>query len=345
MNTKIIGTIGPYTEKPEVFDKLVLAGMDIARVNFSHATYDQYIRIQSEAKKAEKKYGKKISLLFDLCGPRIRVGKLPDEGLKMREGESYIFSASPKNQKHNPQIIEINDSSLHKDAKKGEPLFLVNGAIELQITKIENGNIHTEVKKGGTLFSNKGINMPGTYYSRGSMTKKDIEDAKFGLAQGFDYIALSFVQTGDDIKKLRKILGDSEKKIKIIPKIERPQALENIDEIIKESDGLMIARGDLSIEVPQEKVPMIQKDLIRHAHWHGKPAIVATQMMMSMISHSRPTCAEVSDIANAVYQSADAVMFSDETAVGKHPVEVIKTAKSIIDATEKYMTRKESLFA
>jgi pyruvate kinase len=234
--------------------------------------------------------------------------------------------------------IPIDSPDLYKDIKKGEPLFLCNGDIELLVTEVKNKVITAKVVHGGLLTSHKGINVPNTNIKKGGMTPKDIKDAKFGIKAGMDYVALSFVQTANDVLRLRHLLGRNSK-VKIVSKIERGIALKNIDKIITASDIIMVARGDLGIEIPIEDLPIVQKNLIRHAHWHRKPTILATQVMTSMIKNPHPTRAEISDIANAVFDGSDMIMLSDETAVGDYPLEAIRTLKKVIKRTEDYIYR------
>lgn len=339
MKTKIIATIGPKSESYEELKAMAEAGLSIARMNFSHCTVEEYNTRKANIERINKELGTSVEILQDLQGPRIRVGKLPEEGVHLEEGKIYVFSHDQK--EYEGGVIPMDDPELHMDVKVGEPFYLANGAMELDITDVQGSQIHAKVVTGGTLFSRKAINVPRTNLTRGGVTDKDIEDAKFGVAQGVDYIALSFVQSAEDINKLRSVFPDT--KIKIIAKIERALALDNIDEIIEASDGIMVARGDLGIEIPMEDLPIIQKNLIRHAHWHNKPAIVATQMMMSMIDHEHPTRAEVSDIANAVFEGGDAVMLSDETAAGKHPAKAVAMMAKIVKRIEDY-TARENFF-
>jgi len=334
MNTKIIATIGPKTESKNTLLKLLDAGVDIVRINFSHATYEQYERIKKIIDTYNKKSEKQVEIMLDLQGPRIRVGKMPEGGIMMRVDDVYKFAYSEKPYKKGG-IIPIGDKDLYKDIKKGEPLFLCNGAIELIVLEVKNKTITAKVINNGVLNSNKGINVPATNIKKGGLTPKDIADVKFGMKAGMDYVALSFVQTEKDVKRLRKILGEKSE-VKIISKIERAIALKNIDKIIIASDVIMIARGDLGIEVPIEELPIIQKNLIRHAHWHKKPAILATQVMTSMIKNPHPTRAEISDIANAVFDCADMIMLSDETAVGNYPIEAVKILRKVACCAEKH---------
>lgn len=335
MTTKIIATIGPKTEAPDKLQHLLAAGVDIIRVNFSHANYDQYANIKKTVEDFNKKFKRKVEIMLDLQGPRIRVGIMPEGGLSLKDGETYRFSYSKEPYKLGG-IIPINNDELYKDIKKGEPLFLCNGEIELLVKEVKRQVITAKVTTGGLLSSKKGINVPHTHIKKGGLTPKDIQDVKFGLKKGMDYIALSFVQTEEDVERLRKVLGKNSK-VKIISKIERGIALKNIDRIIAASDVIMVARGDLGIEIPIEDLPITQKNLVRHAHWHNKPTIIATQVMTSMIKNPHPTRAEVSDIANAVFDGADMVMLSDETAVGDYPVQAIKTLRKVLDRSEQYI--------
>ena len=337
MNTKIVATIGPKTESPADFLRLLKEGVDMVRVNFSHASYEQYNRIKKLVDDYNKKNKAEIKIMLDLQGPRIRVGTMPEGGILLREGDKYSF-VFKKGGVYKENIIPIDYSDLHLDIKKGEPLFLANGEIELIINEVEGCFIKGTVVQGGLLTSHKGINVPYTNLKRGGLTPKDIKDVKFGLKAGVDYIALSFVQTKADVDKLRQIIAKN-KKVKIISKIERAIALRNIDEIIKASDVIMIARGDLGIEIPIEELPIIQKYLVKFAHWHDKPAIIATQIMTSMIKNSHPTRAEISDIANAVLDGGDMVMLSDETTIGDHPFAAVKTLKKVVSRTERYLDK------
>lgn len=338
MNTKIIATIGPKTESLEDLTRLLDEGVDVVRVNFSHASYDQYKRVFKIVKDYNRLNEKNVEMMLDLQGPRIRVGELPEEGLNLEIGTSHCFIFE-KGGVYKDGVIPIDNSDLHADVKKGEPLFLANGEIELIINEVKYKKIRATVVRGGTLFSRKGINVPYTNMKKGGLTAKDIKDVEFGLKVGVDLIALSFVQTKDDVEKLRKIIS-KKKNIKIISKIERAIALKNIDEIIRVSDLIMIARGDLGIETPIEELPIIQKYFIKFAHWHDKPTIIATQVMTSMIKNPYPTKAEVSDIANAVLDGGDMVMLSDETAIGDYPVEAVRVLKKVIKRTEKYIDKE-----
>jgi len=340
MTTKIIATIGPKTEAPEQLLAILEAGVDVVRVNFSHATYDQYKKITKVIKSFNRHHHERhVALMLDLQGPRIRVGVLPTEGLLFKEKEVYQFSYSRK--AYQPGgVIPIDNADLYLDIEKDHPLFFGNGMIELLVKEVKNKIITAQVVIGGRLLSRKGINVPYTHIKKGGLTPKDIKDVKFGLREGMDYVALSFVQNDDDVLHLRNLLG-AKSKVKIVSKIERALALKNIDKIIEASDIIMVARGDLGIEVPIEDLPIIQKNLVRHAHWQGKPAIIATQVMTSMIKNPHPTRAEVSDISNAVFDGADMVMLSDETAVGDYPVAAVKILRKVMNRSENYIYKSD----
>jgi pyruvate kinase len=337
MLTKIIATVGPKTVAPDKLLELIKSGVDIVRVNFSHANFDQYKGVKKVIDKFNKTSDRKVGLLLDLQGPRIRVGVMPASGIMLPEGATYRFAYSQE--AYQPGgIIPIDNRDLCRDIKKGEPLYLCNGEIELMVTAVKNKVITAEVIHGGLLSSHKGINVPHTNIKKGGLTPKDLSDLAFGLKTGMDYVGLSFVQTENDVLRLRRLLGKNSR-VKIISKIERAIALKNIDKIIVVSDMIMIARGDLGIETPIEELPIVQKNLIRHAHWHKTPAIIATQVMTSMIKNQSPTRAEISDIANAVLDGADFIMLSDETAVGDYATAAVQTLKKVIVRTDRYINK------
>jgi pyruvate kinase len=341
MLTKIVATIGPKSDSEKELTTLLEAGVGVVRVNFSHANYKQYRQIKKIVDKYNAKHNKEVKIMLDLQGPRIRVGEMPKDGILMHEAEIYEFIYSRQAYRQPGDYIPIDSPDLYKHMKKGAMLFLCNGAIELKVLSVNKKVIKAEVLNGGILNSRKSINVPDTIIKKGGMTAKDIKDVKFGLKTGMDYIALSFVQSADDVKRLRRLLGKNNK-VKIISKIERGVALKNIDKIIASSDMIMVARGDLGIETPIEELPIIQKNLVRHAHWHNRPVIIATQVMTSMIKNPHPTRAEVSDIANAVYDGADMIMLSDETTVGEYPLAAVKMLRKVIERTE-YSMYKSNL--
>ncbi len=336
MRTKIIATLGPVSESRETVVKLAEAGMNIARLNFSHCTHEELKEVKQTLLWAAKKCGKEIRVLQDLQGPRIRVGKLSPEGIKLEEENTIVFSTNVADR----DAIFVDNPQLHLEIKKGDSIFLSNGDMELKTFKIKDQKIFAKVVRGGMLYSRKAVNVPDTKLSAAGLTKKDVADLKFGLREGVDYVAVSFVQTADDIIRAKRIIRG---RAKIVAKIETALALKNIDAIIQVSDGIMIARGDLGIEVPEEKLPFIQKNLIRHAAWYEKFSITATQMLTSMVTHAHPTRAEVSDIANAIWDGTDAVMLSDETASGEYPVQSVKIMAKIVREAESVSNKPNDL--
>lgn len=338
MRTQIIATIGPVSASKDSIEKFVDAGLDIARLNFSHGTHESFAewikRIRSAARKAKRK----VLILQDLQGPRIRVEELPPEGITLVEGQIVEFSTV----KGEKGAIYIDHARLHLEIQKGDPIYLANGDMELHTEKVAGNRIVARVVRGGVLHSRKGVNLPRTKLSNSGLTAKDIRDAKFGVEQGVDMIAISFVQSADDVNHLRRIVGD---KVKIIAKIETGLAVEHMNSIIRAADAIMIARGDLGIEVPIETVPVIQKTLIRQARWYGKGTITATQMLISMVNHPRPTRAEVSDVANAVWDGSDAVMLSDETASGNYPLASLEMMVKIVKSAESFSLERPNPLA
>ncbi len=336
MKTKVIATIGPKSEDEKVLSQMISAGMDIARMNFSHCTFDEYRKRVAIIKKEAERQGRKVFIQIDLQGPRIRVGKLPEEGRILKKGEIITFTVEQDGREE----IFIDEPSLIEAIEPGHPLYLSSGEMELVVTEKREKIFRAEVVRGGTLFSRKGVNVPETKLNFNGLTEKDLTDLTFGLEQGVDYVAVSFVQSAEDVRRVNEIVKG---RARVISKIESSQAVRNIDEIIRESDAIMIARGDLGVELPMEKVPFIQKNLIRHAHWHNKGAIVATQMMLSMIENKKPTRAEVSDVANAVLDGVDAVMLSDESANGLYPVEAVEMMRRVAEETEKLFHETDNL--
>lgn len=327
MKTKIVATIGPSSEDSLTLTRLVEAGMNIARMNFSHCSEEEYKKRREIILEAGKKFNKNVAVLQDLQGPRLRVGVMPKEGKELKNGEVITFTSVDGD-----KGIFVDEPSIFESIEPGHPVYLVNGEMELKVLEKAEKEFTAEVIRGGTLFSRKAINVPETHLKLSGLTEKDKKDVEFALSVGVEYIAVSFVQTAQDMLDLRAIVGD---KVKIIAKIETAQALKNIDEIIQASDSIMVARGDLGIEIPAEKLPFMQKNMIRQARWHKKGSIVATQMMLSMVDNKKPTRAEVFDVANAILDGADAVMLSDESANGKYPVEAVEMMSSIIRETEK----------
>lgn len=327
--TKIVCTIGPASHDVSTMVALGKAGMDVARLNFSHGTHADHRQLYSRLQQAGKKLGRPFTILQDLQGPKIRVGNLPKEGVKLVAGKSAVFSTStfPK-----PGDIPVTLHRLHHDVQVGEHLLFDDGLLEVIVRKVDGSRIVTEVITGGVLLSHKGLNLPGTSLHIPALSKKDRDDAVFGASLGVDFVALSFVRSAEDVKGLRKLLLSTRggKMTRIIAKIEKREALENFGKILPLIDAVMVARGDLGIETPAAQVPVVQKQLIDACRELGKPVIVATQMLDSMQRNPRPTRAEISDVANAVADHADAVMLSGETASGQYPVEAVSIMSETI---------------
>ncbi|MCI9246689.1 MAG: pyruvate kinase [Clostridia bacterium] len=331
--TKIICTIGPAVDEPAVLEKLMLAGMDVARINFSHGNYqDQAPRIET-VKQVREKVGKPVALMLDTKGPEIRIGKFQDGGIELKEGD--IFTLVTDEILGDKEKVSITYKNLCNEVNVGTMILINDGLIKVEVVEIQGTDIKCKVIDGGPLTNTKSINIPGMYINLPSPTEKDIEDIKFGITVGFDYIAASFVRTPQDVLNIRKILEENNgAHIKIISKIENRQGIDNFDEILEVSDGIMVARGDLGVEIPMEEVPIRQKEFISKCNKAGKPVIIATQMLESMIHSPRPTRAEVSDVANAVYDMTSCIMLSGESAMGEYPVECVKTMVRICEAIE-----------
>ncbi len=329
--TKIVATLGPASSDFSVLEKMVKSGLDVVRINMSHGTHEEHRKKIELVRKLERKTGIPIPVLMDLCGPKIRIGKLSKEPLFLHRGDTVVLTTGkPTNGK-----ITVNYPNLHKEVKRGEVILLADGAFRLKVRDIKERDIICEVLVGGPLTSHKGVNLPHSKLSVPALTDKDREDVLFGIKSNVDFIALSFVRKAEDVLELKEFLRERGKTIPIIAKIEKPEAVKNIDEILDAADGIMVARGDLGVELPVEKVPVIQKQLIRKANEKGKPVITATQMLKTMVDLPVPTRAEVTDIANAVLDGTDALMLSEETAVGKYPVKVIKTMAKVAAEAEK----------
>lgn len=330
--TKIVCTIGPASESPEKLEALIRGGMDVARLNFSHGTHEEHLRKIREIRKLSDRFKKPVTILQDLSGPKIRVGKVKDGGVDLKQGEKFILT----NRKilGDERGVSITYSSLPEEVQSGDILLLADGAIELQVMKSNGQDIVCRVTVGGRLTSDKGINFPTGTIRVSPFTKKDREDLLFGIRNGVDVVSLSYVKDGGDIEGVKRFLKKYSASLPVIAKIERKEALEKIDEILRASDGIMVARGDLGVETPIEKVPNVQKMLIRKANAIGKPVITATQMLRSMVDQNRPTRAEATDVVNAIYDGTDAVMLSEETAIGRFPVETVQMMARIASAAE-----------
>src|SRR2546423_6513874 len=327
---KIICTMGPASREEPTLSKLVAAGMDCARLNFSHGTQEDHARAIVAVRNAAEKAGRPIAILLDLQGPKIRVGKIKGGKMMLEEGAEVVIVAD-KDVPGTPERFGCSYEGLADDVTPGDAVLINDGAVRLEVIKAEKKEVRARVIVGGTISDHKGINLPGTPVSIPALTEKDLSDLQFGLGQGVDYVAMSFVRSADDIRQIKRYAPTTP----IIAKLEKPQAVDRIDEIAQIADGVMIARGDLGVEMPLERVPLIQKTGIERTNYHGKIAIVATQMLESMIVSPRPTRAEVSDVANAILDGADSVMLSAEPATGAHPVEAVTTMAAIVEEVER----------
>ena len=333
--TRIVGTIGPASESEEMLTKLVSAGLNVTRINFSHGGYEENKEKIATIKRVREKLNKPVALLLDTKGPEIRTGVLEtgDEKVVLKEGQTFTFV--------NDDIIGNNEKTsisykeLYKDVKVGSTLLVDDGAIEFEITEINGKDIVCKVINTGKLGSRKTMNVPGVKLELPALTEKDVNDITNGIKAGFDAIAASFVRKAADVQAIRKLLNENGgERVKIISKIENQEGIDNFEEILKESDGIMVARGDMGVEIPMEQVPIVQKRFIKRCNEVGKPVITATQMLESMTQNPRPTRAEVSDVANAVYDVTGAIMLSGECAMGKYPVECIEAMVNISKAVE-----------
>jgi len=332
--TKIVATIGPASSSPEVLKQMVMAGMNVARLNFSHGSYEDHAKQITLLRSVEKELNIPITLLQDLQGPKIRVGQLPDGKITLNDGE-FLTLVPQDEYKQQPGTIAIDYPHLADDAQPGTQILLDDGLLELRIEEIQGNAVKCKIIEGGILKSRKGVNLPSLNLRLPSMTEKDKQDLEFGLSQGIDWVSLSFVRKPEDIIALHDLLtekgyGD----VPVIAKIEKPQAIENLEEILDECDGVMVARGDLGVEMSPEKVPMLQKRIIKLCNSKSIPVITATQMLESMINNPRPTRAEASDVANAIIDGTDAVMLSGESAVGEFPIRAVQMLARIATDVE-----------
>ncbi|MFP4528400.1 MAG: pyruvate kinase [Candidatus Kapaibacterium sp.] len=331
--TKIICTIGPSTSGVENLVKLIEKGMDAARLNFSHGSHEDHKRTLEEIREASRRAGKEVAIIQDLQGPKIRTGKVENGEVELEDGQKFVITVEDI-ELGNSQRVGTTYKPLIKEVKSGNTILVDDGYIILKIEKVDYPDIITTVVKGGKLSNNKGIVTPGVPSTAPTLSKKDIDDLKFGLEIGVDSVALSFVRSERDVLELKTTMKIFGRSVPVIAKIERYEGYEDMEDIISESDGIMVARGDLGLEMPAERVPMIQKQIIRRCNYYGKPVIVATQMLESMISNPRPTRAEASDVANAVLDGTDCVMLSSETSVGDYPFDAVDYMSRIINIVE-----------
>lgn len=340
--TKIVATIGPATESPEMLERLIKAGMNVARLNFSHGDHAEHLARIKNVRAVAKKLGATVAVLQDLSGPKVRIGDFADGSITLVPGKHFTLSTLKC--EGTAERVFINYAQLHEEVKKGDIVLLDDGRRKLEILKVNGHDIITKVLVGGMIRGRRGVNIPGAFKKMSAITAKDKKDLAFGLSHGVDYVAFSFVRSAKEVEQLRKLISKQVKKHAppIISKMETIEAIENMDAIIAATDGIMVARGDLAVEVGAENVPFLQKEMIRKCIALGKPVITATQMLESMIQSPVPTRAEVSDITNAILEGTDAVMLSEETTMGKHPVEAVNMMAQIARKTENHDTFRDA---
>ncbi|MDO8425583.1 MAG: pyruvate kinase [bacterium] len=330
--TKIVATIGPASEQVAILTQLVAAGMNVCRLNMSHGTHAWHAAAVARIRKVAKQTGEPLAILADLQGPKIRVGELPEAGVTLTQGKPVTFTTGTT--RFDGRKIPLTHRALHADVRPGQRILLDDGLIEVLVAKVRERDILCTVVTGGVLTSHKGMNLPETRLRAPAMSPKDRQDAAFAVEHGADWIALSFVREAKDVLQLRRLVRQLGGNQKIIVKIEKPEAIEHFDAILAAADGIMVARGDLGVELPAEEVPIHQKTMIEATRAAGKPVVVATQMLDSMIRNPRPTRAEVSDVANAILDHTDAIMLSGESATGKYPVEAVTMMRRIAEEVE-----------
>lgn len=325
--TKIVCTIGPASESPETIRALLRAGMDVARLNFSHGSYDEHLARITNLRAAAEEMGTNLALLLDIQGPKIRIGRLTEDPIELIPGQAYTLTVEPC--LGDEKKAHVDYAYLNRDLRPGSVIYIDDGLLELKVQEIKGPDVVCQVIVGGELSSRKGLSLPGIDVNLPPITQEDAEHIRFGVAHGVDFIAASFVRWGAHVDQVRKIVRDAGGSQQIISKIESDEGLRNIDEIVAASDGIMVARGDLGVEIATEEVPLAQKMLIRKCNLAGKPVITATQMLDSMIRNPRPTRAEVTDVSSAIFDGTDCVMLSGETAMGKYPVRAVQVMDKI----------------
>ena len=329
---KIVCTLGPATSSRAALRELVAAGMDVARLNLSHGAYADHEEVYANVRAASDESGRAVAVLVDLQGPKIRLGNFASGPVDLAAGD--IFTITTEDVPGDKDLVSTTYSGLPGDARPGDRILIDDGKVAVEVVSVDGPRVQTRVVEGGTVSNHKGLNLPGVAVSVPAMSDKDEADLRWALRLRADWIALSFVRSAADISAVHKIMDEEGVRLPVIAKIEKPQAVENLLEIVRTFDGIMVARGDLGVELPLEEVPLVQKTAVELARRQAKPVIVATQMLESMIENSRPTRAEASDCANAVLDGADALMLSGETSVGKHPIAAVKTMARIIENTE-----------
>ena len=333
--TKIVCTIGPASSSREALDRLVAAGMDVARLNFSHGTHAEHAQAVRAIREGEADWGRSITILQDLQGPKVRLGTFVGGQAMLVTGERFTLTV--KSVKGTASRSSINHPEFLAELKPGDQVWMDDGMIQLTVEKVEDGEAHCRVTSGGPVADHKGVSLPRLPLPVSCLTPKDRDDLRFGIEHGVDYVAVSFVRSAADIQEVRKFLHEQGANLPIVAKLERAEVVANLASILALVDAVMVARGDLGVEVPLEEIPVIQKDVIRQARLGKVPVIVATQMLESMVNHTRPTRAEVSDVATAIFDGADAIMLSAETATGQHPVETVEVMARIAERAERAM--------
>ncbi len=329
---KIVCTLGPATSSERRIRELIGAGMDVARLNMSHGTHDDHAESYRLVREAADASGRGVGILADLQGPKIRLGNFADGPVTLTRGQRWTITT--RDVPGDAEVASTTFAGLPSDVSPGDPLLIDDGRVRVRVREVDGDDVHTEVEVAGEVSNHKGINLPGVAVSVPAMSDKDVDDLRFALRLGVDMVALSFVRNAADVEDVRRVMDEEHVHVPVVAKIEKPQAIDHLDDIVDAFDGLMVARGDLGVECPLEDVPFLQKDIIRRARVMAKPVIVATQMLESMIGAPAPTRAEASDVANAVLDGADAVMLSGETSVGEYPVATVSTMARIVESTE-----------
>ncbi|TMI55469.1 pyruvate kinase [Candidatus Bathyarchaeota archaeon] len=335
--TKIVCTIGPASGSPSVLGHMIHAGMDVARINFSHGTYEEHLKSIKTIRKVSHRLRRPVAILQDLPGPKLRVGKLASDPMHLRRLDTVTLTTKPSKARGK---IPVAYPHLPKAVKKGDMIYLADGSIRLEVLRTSRDEVECRVLVGGDLVSGKGLNLPRLRTRVPAITREDREHLHFGLENNLDIVAVSFVQRAEDIRMARRVAEEKGREIFVVAKIEKKEAVEDLEEIVKEADGVMVARGDLGVELSLERIPIVQKRIIFEANRSAKPVITATQMLESMISSPSPTRAEVTDIANAIIDGSDALMLSEETAIGGYPVEAVRVLQKVAQETERYLPKE-----
>lgn len=334
VSTKVVATIGPATDSPELIDRLFEAGVDVFRLNMSHGDHASHSAVVKAIRAASISAGRPAGILCDISGPKIRIGMIPAGPIQLETGQMITLTTEPVD--GTPEIISVSYARLPLDVRPGQQILLDDGLLEFEVLSVHDNHVQCRVVRGGLLSSRKGFNLPNTQLSLSSITEKDRADMEWGLENDVDMFAISFVRTAEDVREARGYMESLGGDLPLIAKIEKGEAVENIETILHDADGAMVARGDLGVEIPLEQVPHVQKKVIRMCNRLGKPVITATQMLDSMIRSPRPTRAEVTDVANAIMDGSDAIMLSGETAAGKFPIEAVEIMNKIAEETEKH---------